>query len=392
MQTSLQQRKAPQRNNFAVILLKENQFMQNNYNPYNNNEPQGGGGFPPPPPWGYAPYNQPPVYKPYPQPPVISPEEIKRKEERGEIRKASNAAGISLISLSVFGTIISLFLSAIITVIFGEAVANDPAIGQLLQIIFSLFCFTVPYIVIYKLFNYRISNLMSFKRSEKGTALPLFFIGIAFCSFANIGASYINSIFSAFGVELSTPSAESPRGIFGFFLSTIATAIVPALVEEFACRGIILGSLRKYGDTFALVASSISFGVMHGNLGQIPFAAFLGLIIGYTVLKTGSMRVAIAIHFFNNFTAVLFDYLQQGLSEFTTNMIYIAFQSIIMALGVIFLCSKKIDLKLNQPPKEIVTTTKKKYVYFFTTPIFIIFIALNLFSSAAISFLYNLLI
>ena len=34
----------------------------------------------------------------------------------------------------------------------------------------------------------------------------------------------------------------------------------------FACRGLIMGILRKYGDGFAVLMTAAVFGLMHGNL------------------------------------------------------------------------------------------------------------------------------
>ena len=75
------------------------------------------------------------------------------------------------------------------------------------------------------------------------------------------------------------------------------TAIVPAVFEEFAFRGVVLNKLRKFGDSYAIIMSAVLFGLMHGNLSQIPFAFILGLVIGFIAVKTNSIIPGILIHF-----------------------------------------------------------------------------------------------
>ena len=87
----------------------------------------------------------------------------------------------------------------------------------------------------------------------------------------------IDEKFESFGFNYEVSQTESPDGILGFMLTFIAIAVVPPLVEEFACRGLILGSLQKFGNGFAIVCSAILFGLMHGNFRQIPFAFLIGI-------------------------------------------------------------------------------------------------------------------
>ena len=70
-------------------------------------------------------------------------------------------------------------------------------------------------------------------------------------------------------------------------------------------RGVVLQSLRRYGERYALVVSSLIFALMHGNMTQAPFAFMLGLVIGRIVLETESMWTGILIHVINNSYAVL---------------------------------------------------------------------------------------
>lgn len=122
---------------------------------------------------------------------------------------------------------------------------------------------------------------------------------------ANVATSVIADNFSLFGIENTSSGLTSgDSSVLSIVLNIISTAIVPAFAEEFAFRGIVMGSLRKFGDTTAVIGSAILFGAMHQNISQIPFAFILGLIFAYVDCKFNSILPSIAIHFLNNLYAV----------------------------------------------------------------------------------------
>lgn len=100
-------------------------------------------------------------------------------------------------------------------------------------------------------------------------------------------------------------SAQTPAQLL---TELVYVALVPALVEEIAFRGIVLGMLRKHSDGLAVVLSALLFGLFHGNVIQLPFATCFGLAAGYITLRTGSLWPVIVLHFINNASSSLFAY------------------------------------------------------------------------------------
>lgn len=311
-------------------------------------------------------------------------------QEKAEIKKVANATGLSLLIIMgiifILGIILSFFSVISLN---GQSLAkvfSEPAVEQVIQIGMSLFCFTIPAVVVFKAFRYRISDLVSFKKTEKGLGIPLYFFGVAFCAFANIASSYMNRILSNFGIDVSLSERVLPRGIFGFMLTFISMAIVPALVEEFTCRGIIMGALKKYGEGFAIITSSVVFGLMHGNFEQMPFAFLVGMVLGFVTIKTGSLRIAIAVHFTNNFISVIFNYFLKNASLNVQNVIYTVFLLVCLILGMVFLSAGKITPDIFKLNNKTVSKEKEKYKWFFLSPTVIIFIVFNVIESLAILF------
>jgi len=71
--------------------------------------------------------------------------------------------------------------------------------------------------------------------------------------------------------------------------------LIGPIFEELIFRGAILGNLRRFGDNFAIIFSSLLFGFYHGIFLQIPFAFIVGLLFGYVAVRW-SLRVSIVLH------------------------------------------------------------------------------------------------
>lgn len=83
-------------------------------------------------------------------------------------------------------------------------------------------------------------------------------------------------------------------------------ALLPAVCEELAFRGVVMAGLARTGSrTVAVVGSALAFGLAHVHPVHALIAAVLGLVFGYATLRTGSILAGVALHLFNNALAVL---------------------------------------------------------------------------------------
>ena len=91
-------------------------------------------------------------------------------------------------------------------------------------------------------------------------------------------------------------------------------ALLPAICEEVAFRGAMLGGLlprRQSGERTdyegiieAIVISAMFFGVVHGILQQSINAALLGCLLGFLAVRTSSLYPCMAYHFTHNAGAI----------------------------------------------------------------------------------------
>lgn len=317
-----------------------------------------------------------PVFVPMPE---LSVEE----KERKEIKKVASLAGFScliMMGITFFWSSAYFALMSVFGVSVTEAqkIASDPFVLQILQIILSSFMFIVPFTLVYKIGGLKISETIALDCPKKSDILPLTLIGVGFCSFANIAVAILGNFFNGFGIDYEINRPDDPEGVLGFIISFISTAIVPALVEEFACRGLILGSLKKYGEAFSIIASSVIFGLIHGNFEQIPFAFLVGIILGFITVKSGSIWPACLIHFINNGASVIIDYALKGLSQNSVNIfynIYLMSALLVGVLGAVIFVKKRPDaFYLEKPKTKAGETTKYRWFFTHYLIIFLIFI------------------
>ena len=114
-------------------------------------------------------------------------------------------------------------------------------------------------------------------------------------------------------------------------------AILPALAEEIAFRGVVFGLLRPYGKTIAVVGSAFIFGIMHGNLLQIPFAFIGGLFFGWLLAETGSILPCMLLHFCNNGLSVVQMFLQTDVPGEVMNHVSYGMMILTLAVGIVCL-------------------------------------------------------
>lgn len=127
-------------------------------------------------------------------------------------------------------------------------------------------------------------------------------------------------------------------------------AFIPALGEEMIFRGIIQKIFKSWTRNahVAILLTAIIFSAMHMQfLGFFP-RLILGIFLGYLLEWTGSLWIPICVHFVNNGTAVIFEYLADKNSASGADTVgtlpgqgWMAAVSLIVALGIAFLIQKK---------------------------------------------------
>ncbi len=92
-------------------------------------------------------------------------------------------------------------------------------------------------------------------------------------------------------------------------LQIIVICVMPAICEEMFFRGFVLHALNvKKHPVASILITSLMFGVFHMNVLQFVTGLVLGTVLGFVTYKSKSIFPAVILHFLNNFTAVLLEY------------------------------------------------------------------------------------
>lgn len=86
----------------------------------------------------------------------------------------------------------------------------------------------------------------------------------------------------------------------GYFPMLLVMAVMPALNEEFLCRGILYGAYRHHSKKAGIFLSALIFGLLHLNFNQMPYAVYLGIVFALMVEATGSIYTSMLMHFLLN--------------------------------------------------------------------------------------------
>lgn len=296
--------------------------------------------------------------------------------ERKGIKQAANCIGGAFLIGEASSWVLQYILIFVLMILGKTEILSDDGITWMLQIALSSLVFTLPFIIMARPMGTSASACCAFGKPKKDTLVPLLLVGLGVCMLSNVLGSMFSSVFSSFGIESTSTDFQSDilKGWYFPVISILGGAILPALIEEFALRGVVLGSLRKYGDTFAIIVSAAIFGIMHGNLEQIPFAFVIGLYLGFITVKTGSVWAAVLLHLINNGFAFAFSIFASilGGAELLINATYFFAMIVLGFVGV----AKAKDLEIFTLPKDsgIELSLSKRVGTVFSSPTIIIYI------------------
>ncbi len=275
-------------------------------------------------------------------PPI--PETPEQREEK-QLRRDGNCVGLIALAVTA-GTQLTFTVVALALCLFGVwnfQQLSEPTLGlsntAFLLFYAGIYTFAMgaPAVLTALACGYRIFPLGPSKPVSTGNAFFGTLAGMGLCMLANLLASYIVSIFAQFGVEPPQMPDYLEATPTSFLLNILVIAVLPALLEEMVFRGYILRTLRPYGDGLAVAVSALLFGLMHGNIMQVPFAFVVGLALGWLYVTSDNIWLPIFVHFLNNALSISMDYLGRFLPEDKVNLFMFVIIGVIGVLGGIAL-------------------------------------------------------
>lgn len=183
-------------------------------------------------------------------------------------------------------------------------------------------------------------------KKVSGKVIFVSFVLGAVVFFLNVFVSnFFNSFIALFGYKHISSGGGMGVTWWGFVLSVIGTAILPAFCEETLHRGMLLNGNSMSGMRKSILISGLLFGLLHLNIEQFFYATIIGLFLGYLCWGCSSIWPCIIVHFMNNFLSVFFDFAAQkgwaitkvydGIFDYVANNKILGIILVIMLVGLL---------------------------------------------------------
>lgn len=246
-------------------------------------------------------------------------------EERREIRREySKTALVLLLNILIFN-VISQLLLRIGCMIYGGGFSEEAfrkgamafSENQLLSTVYSclvpIISETAAILTGLKILKYKpdFKKLATRDGYGGGTVAKLVTLCIGLQTGAALLTSLITAILEQFGlrgrtIDLSATTSFGAN-VFMFFYA----CLLGPVLEELLYRGILLQSMRKYNERFAIFLSAVIFGLMHENYQQFILGFLLGIPLAVVTVKYNSLVPSIITHILVNTTASVTNVIMQ---------------------------------------------------------------------------------
>ena len=301
------------------------------------------------------------------------------QEERG-IRKNAAATGLALVEIFLLSAFcpyaVTLFLNGLLAIVpLNGSYELTFLLVELRETLSYLLSLGIPLVITYLLLKPGRGSISLRKLPADYSLFSISIISsLAVMVLMNIMTSCIERIFAGFHILELTPDYLLPSTPMALLLYTIRLALLPAILEEFLFRGVLLRSLRQYGDAFALMASSIAFGLIHYSLTRDLSGFVMGLVLGYFVIRTGSVFTAVCSRFLTLLVPLIMRFLQHiapyPLYRFTEYALYCLILA--AAIGVfILICRREGNAFILSSGNTQTRISRKLRIYLLSFPMVI---------------------
>lgn len=118
---------------------------------------------------------------------------------------------------------------------------------------------------------------------------------------SNIVGNIITAIIGMLKGSLVQNQLLEVTGAVSIWTMVIYMVICAPIMEEYIFRKLIVDRAVRYGQGTAVILSGLMFGLFHGNLNQFAYAFTLGIFLAFLYVKTGNLKITIALHMMINF-------------------------------------------------------------------------------------------
>lgn len=228
---------------------------------------------------------------------------IPDKEERKQIRKKYNiAAAVLLVNIVVFNGL------ALGSAFFSDSpVWNSEFFSTVFSCCVPIISEITAIIVGIKVIGIDFKPLITRNGFNGGTVLKLITLAVGLQTAASIIAAIIASVLKSLGLEQRPVDLSATESLPANLLMYFYACLLGPVLEELLYRGVLLQSMRKYNERFAIFLSAAIFGLMHQNYQQFILGFLIGIPLAVVTIKSGSIVPAIFTHIVVNTSGMFFN-------------------------------------------------------------------------------------
>lgn len=301
--------------------------------------------------------------------------------EKRQLKREFNKVGLAIIIQQLIYEALALLIILSIKIINKQTESNFDISNGTLMIIMVIVGF-IPFLVLRKkeFFSYDL------KVKNKSINLKVVLIGIILVLGLNYISSFLTLILTAVleGFGASTTASEAALNFTSGVPMIIYAILVAPLFEEFLYRGALLRYLERFGAKFAILISAIMFGLMHGNIIQIPSAILIGIVFGF-IAKEYSIKLSILLHIINNAFAISVGFIKSKIILGVLALFIIGIITATVAIIIVYLCNYGNRVKMWFKNNKI---TKGYLLHYFSSITIIILIAYFIFTTIFLNKLF----
>lgn len=247
-------------------------------------------------------------------------------EERRQIKKRYSLTALIIIINTVifnaFGYGIPIIACMILGGGFGydayragaEVIHDHELLVTILSIFPPILSETISIILGAKLLKINLLKLSANRDGYSGgTVVKLIILTSGLQFVMSMAAAVIQLALDKIGLKGATVDLSPTTALSANLLTVFYACLLGPVLEELLYRGVILQSMRKYNERFAIILSALIFGLMHQNYQQFIVAFSIGIPMAIVTIKYNSVIPSIFAHIFLNTSAMVQTYLFQYL-------------------------------------------------------------------------------
>ncbi len=310
--------------------------------------------------------------------------------QKKDLTKLGNRICLLLILVSVFANIITYFM---IVPMSAKAalqhkaldLTQNPLLQQLVMYIPTLISLLIVLLISRKMLHQKILENYHKPKTSISFMLMGCLVAVGASMTGVLFSGAITSFLSHFSIQSGMANIATPDNLPAKIVNIAYLCVIAPFLEETLFRGVILKSLRSYGNVFAIIASSVLFGIFHFNLLQLIPATLTGLVFAFIAVKSESIIPSILAHAFNNTVTVILALVVKDTPQM--KIVYGSIVLLMIAITIIILILNRKEFRSLHEGRSITEMTGKQKAVklFFRSAGFYVLIALFIINCVILS-------